>query len=226
MKTVLKIFCSVLLLASCAGLDSQKESDVQAVQVRLSLTDKVQELVVKTQQTVTSALPDEIEGLKSSESVADREKNQRGAGFTKVYTHDDAVVTVFVYNNQEFGISDEVSPVMEMLMDKHLQEFQSMQDSGLYEGVKAGNKKPREFRWRGVKYQVLEAEVQFSQRGEAKKSFLVLGANKDLMSYIRIRYTYPKSRQTEFTKKQPVFTRTVFVAMNGFAQAQKTPAAE
>lgn len=226
MKTVLKIFCSVLLLASCAGIDSQKESDKPAVQVNLSLTDKVQELVVKTQETVTSALPDEIQGLQSTQSVADREKNQRGAGFTKVYALDDAVVTVFVYNNQDFGISDEISPVMEALMDKHLQEFQGMQDSGLYEGVKVGNKKPREFRWRSVKYQVLEADVQFSQRGEAKKSFVVLGANKDLMSYIRIRYTYPKSRQAEFAKKQPVFTRTVFVAMNDFAQAQKTPSAE
>lgn len=224
MKTVLKIFCPILFLASCAGMDSQKESE--AVQVSLSLTDRVQELVVKTQETVTSALPDEIQGLKSTESVADREKNQRGAGFTKVYTQDDAVVTVFVYNNQEFGVSDEISPAMEALMDKHLQEFQSMQDSGLYEGVKTGNKKPREFRWRGVKYQVIEADVQFSQRGEAKKSFLVLGANKDLMSYIRIRYTYLKSRQAEFTKKQPVFTRTVFVTLNDFAQAQKTPMAE
>ena len=115
---------------------------------------------------------------------------------------------------------------MEALMDKHLQEFQSLQDSGLYANVKIGAKKPREFRWLTVKYQVLEADVQFSQREEAKKSLLVLGANKDLMSYVRIRYTYPKSMQAEINKKHGVFTRTVMTALHNFAEAQKNPTAQ
>ena len=96
----------------------------------------------------------------------------------------------------------------------------------MYTNVKAGTKKQREFRWKGVKYQVLEADVQFSQKDEAKKSFLVLGANKDLMSYVRIRYTYPKSKQAEMNKKQGVFTRAVMVGLHDFALAQKTPAAQ
>ena len=65
----------------------------------------------------------------------------------------------------------------------------------------------------------------FRQRDSSKKSLLVLGGHKDLMSYVRIRYTYPKSKQAEINKKHPVFTRTVFTALYDFAMAQKTPVA-
>ena len=34
-----------------------------------------------------------------------------------------AVVTVFLYNNQEFGAKDEITPLTESLMDKHLSEL-------------------------------------------------------------------------------------------------------
>lgn len=222
MNTAFKIFSLTLLLASCAATsDKEKQADV-----KLSLTDRVQAQVVEMQKNVTESLPDEIAGLKSVEPVADREQNQRGAGFTRAYTADDIVATVFVYNNQNFGVPDEIDQNMEALMDKHLQEIQAMQDSGLYSDVKTGTKKPRTFRWRSVNYQVLEADVQFNQRDEAKKSLLVLGTNKDLMTYVRIRYTYPKSKQAEINKKHAVFTRTVFVALHDFAAAQKTPVAQ
>lgn len=46
------------------------------------------------------------------------------------------------------------------------------------------------------------------------------------MTYVRIRYTYPKSKQAEINKKHAVFTRTVFVALHDFAAAQKTPVAQ
>ena len=141
----------------------------------------------------------------------------------RVYVNDDMMATVFIYNNQNFGVSEEVSPVLEALMDKHLQEIQAHQDAGLYSNVKIGTKKQRDFRWKGIKYQVLEADVQFSQKEETKKSFLVLGANKELMSYVRIRYTYPKSKQAVMNKKQGVFTRTVITALQDFAAKQKTP---
>ncbi len=222
MNTAFKIFSLTLLLASCAGVSGNGKQ----ASLKMSLTDRIQAQVVETQRSVTESLPDEIAGLKSVEPVADREQNQRGAGFTRAYTAEDIVATVFIYNNQNFGIPAEINPDMESLMDKHLQEIQAMQDSGLYTDVKTGTKKTRTFRWRGVNYQVLEADVQFSQREEPKKSLLVLGMNKDLMTYVRIRYTYPKSKQAQINKKHPVFTRTVFVALHNFAEAQKTPVAK
>ena len=222
MNTAFKFFSLTLLLASCAAISDKEKSTA----VKVSLTDRVQAQVVEMQKSVTESLPDEIAGLKSVEPVADREQNQRGAGFTRAYTADDIVATVFIYNNQDFGIPSEIDENMEALMDKHLQEIQSMQDSGLYSDVKIGTKKARPFRWRGVNYQVLESDVQFNQRDASKKSLLVLGTNKDLMTYVRIRYTYPKSKQSEINKKHAVFTRTVFVALNDFAVAQKTPVAQ
>ena len=198
MNTAFKIFSLTLLLASCAGVSGNGKQ----ASLNMSLTDRIQAQVVETQRSVTESLPDEIAGLKSVEPVADREQNQRGAGFTRAYTAEDIVATVFIYNNQNFGIPAEINPDMESLMDKHLQEIQAMQDSGLYTDVKTGTKKTRTFRWRGVNYQVLEADVQFSQREEPKKSLLVLGMNKDLMTYVRIRYTYPKSKQAQINKNK------------------------
>ncbi len=222
MNKAFKLFGLTVALAGCAAAPETAKTAA----VRLSLTDRVQAAVVETQQKAAAGLPDEIAGMKSVEPVADREKNQRGAGFTRVYTADDIVATVFVYNNQTFGVPAEITPDMETLMEKHLQEFQAMQDSGLYANVKAGTPKMRTFRWRGVSYQVLESDVKFTQRDEDKASLLVLGANPDLMTFVRIRYTYPKSQQAAAAKKQPVFTRTVFVALHDFAEAQKTPVAE
>ena len=221
MKTALKICAATVLLSACVTTEQTEAPAVQSEPVRLSLIEKVQAVVVEAQKDATEALPEEIAGLKAVESVADREKNQRGAGFTRVYAGDDVVATVFVYNNQNFGISEEADPVLEALMDKHLQEIQAHQDSGLYTNVKIGTKKQRDFRWKGLKYQVLEADVQFSQKEETKKSFLVLGANKELMSYERIRYTYPKSKQSEMNKTQVAFTRTVMTALQNFAAKQK-----
>ena len=225
MKTVFKI-CALAFLLSACGTAEQEETLTVEAEVPLSLIDRVQATVAETQREAMEALPEEIAGLKSVEPVADREKNQRGAGFTRVYTADGIVATVFIYNNQNFNVPEKADADLETLMDKHLKEFQSMQDSGLYTDVKTGNKKPREFRWKSVKYQVLEADVQFSQKDEQKKSLLVLGTNKDLMSYVRIRYTFSQSEQAAVNKKNPVFTRTVMVALNDFAAAQTKPVAE
>ena len=220
MKTVLKLYAATILLSACVETQRTEE---QKISVRPSLTERVQTAVVEMQKQATEALPEEIAGLKSAEPVADREKNQRGAGFTRVYANadNDLMATVFVYNNQNFGVPEEIDPVMEALMDKHLQEFKGLQDSGLYADVKAGETKQRAFWWKSVKYQVLETEVDFSHKEEDKKSLVVLGANKDLMSYVRIRYTYPKSKQAEMNKKQNVFTRTVMAGLHDFAAAQK-----
>ena len=195
MRTVLKFYAATVLLSACGALTllsacaENRPAEEQTAAVRPSLTDRVQSAVTEDQKNGLESLPDEIAGLKTVESVADREKKQRGAGFTRVYTNADGdlMATVFVYNNQNFGVSEEIDPVMEALMEKHLQEFQSLQDSGLYGDVKTGESKPRTFRWKSVKYQVLETPVQFFHKEEEKKSLVVLGANKDLMSYIRIR---------------------------------------
>lgn len=219
MKAILKACVSIALLSACAAVDLPNGNG--KVSSGLSLVDKVQKAVVETQKATMMSLPDEIAGLKAVESVADREKNQRGAGFTRVYANDAVMATVFVYNNQNFGVSAQADEEMEALMDKHLQEFVSLQDSGLYSDVEIGKRKIREFRWSSVKYQVLENDVSFLQKEEPKKSLLVLGANEDLMSYVRIRYTYPKSKRSELNAKHATFTRTVMVALRKFAAAQK-----
>lgn len=220
MKTFLKVFAVTLSLTACAPAVRE---NVVTETVKSPLPDRVQAIVVETQKNAIEALPAEIAGLKSAEPVADREKNQRGAGFTRVYSADDIMATVFVYNNQIFNVSKNTAD-LETLMDKHLQEFQSLKDSGLYANVKTGEKKPRDFRWKRVKYQVLEAYIDFSQKDEAKKSLLVLGANGDLMSYVRIRYTAPKSKLAELNKKQTVFTRAVLSGLHDFAAARTNPA--
>lgn len=223
MKTILKVLPFVFFAASCAGVQSEGDGGMTAIK---PLPDRVQEMVVAVQSDAISALPAEIEGFKSEEPVADREKNQRGAGFTRVYTSGDAVVTVFVYNNREFGVTDGVSFVTERQMDKHLEEFQALQDSGLYENLKTGDKKTREFKWRSVPYAVSEAEVRFTQKDAPKVSFLVLGGNKDLMSFVRIRFTYPKSMQKRMNSKRNAFTRTVMSSLHDFAETLIPPAPE
>ena len=101
-----------------------------------------------------------------------------------------------------------------------------MQDSGLYEHLKTGDKKTREFKWRSVPYAVSEAEVRFTQKGAPKVSFLVLGGNKDLMSFVRIRFTYPKSMQKRMNSKRNAFTRTVMSSLHDFAETLIPPAPE
>lgn len=222
----------LFLLTACANMPVPVSSDEDAAETPVeapkksdALLDKVQELVAKTQEAAISSLPAEITANKSTyktvESVADREKNQKGAGFTRVYGDDDEVViTVFLYNNQEFGMTAEVSPATEALMDKHLQEFSAMQDSGLYDAVNVGEKNVRDLRWAGRKFQVLETPVSFNQREEAKKSYLVLGANPDLLSYVRIRFTYPQGRR-DIERNKNIVTARILNALAVFAKDQK-----
>lgn len=221
MKTVLKVLPLIFLASSCAHVSGSLGSSADE---QSPLPERVQEMVVAVQSDAIEALPAEIAGFTSSEPVADREKNQRGAGFTRVYMLDDAVVTVFLYNNQEFGAKNEITPLTESLMDKHLNEFQAMQDSGLFEDVKIGDKKTREFKWHSVPYAVTEAEINYKQKDEPKTSFLVLGGNSDLMSFVRIRFTYPKTMQRKVSGKKNVFTRTVMSSLHDFAQSLKPKA--
>lgn len=230
----LKALLPVLLLTACANMsvpvsvssdEDAAETPVEAPKKSNALLDKVQELVAKTQEAAISSLPAEITANKSTyktvEAVADREKNQKGAGFTRVYGDDDEVViTVFLYNNQEFGMTAEVSPATEALMDKHLQEFSAMQDSGLYDAVNVGEKNVRDLRWAGRKFQVLEVPVAFNRREEAKKSYLVLGANPDLLSYVRIRFTYPQGRR-DVERNKNIVTARILNALAVFAKDQK-----
>lgn len=222
----------LFLLTACANMPVSVSSDEDAAETPVeapkksdALLDKVQELVAKTQEAAISSLPAEITANKSTyktvEAVADREKNQKGAGFTRVYGDDDEVViTVFLYNNQEFGMTAEVSPATEALMDKHLQEFSAMQDSGLYDSVNVGEKNVRDLRWAGRKFQVLEVPVAFNRREEAKKSYLVLGANPDLLSYVRIRFTYPQGRR-DVEHNKNIVTARILNALAVFAKDQK-----
>lgn len=226
MNKALKFLCATVFLSSCAA--ATVDETTQTVEAKPSLVDRVQAQVVAVERAATEALPDEIAGLKSTDPVADREQNQRGAGFTRVYREDDAengfVATVFVYNNRNFGVDEEITPAVESLMEKHLQEIQALKDSGLYADVKTETPKVRTFRWGGVNYQVIEADVRFTTRDdEEKQSLIVLGANSELMSFIRIRYTYPRSKQARARSKTTFFTRSVFHAAHKFAQAQKTP---
>ncbi len=219
MKRILKSFCLIFLISSCAVQEPLNVLDIPP-EPEKTLTEKVQLLISETQENAMEVLPQEIAGLKSVEKVANREKNQKGAGFTRVYTDGKIVATVFVYNNQDLGISEdlEILSQEEGLMEKHLNEIKTMQDSGLYSDVKISKITQRNFRWRSVPYQVLQASIDFKQKEEDKKSLVVLGVNKDLLSYVRVRYTYPKASQAEMNNKHYVFTRTVFVALNDFTK--------
>ena len=84
----------LFLLTACANMPVPVSSDEDAAETPVeapkksdALLDKVQELVAKTQEAAISSLPAEITANKSTyktvESVADREKNQKGAGFTR-----------------------------------------------------------------------------------------------------------------------------------------------
>lgn len=222
----------LFLLTACANMPVPVSSDEDAAETPVeapkksdALLDKVQELVAKTQEAAISSLPAEITANKSTyktvESVADREKNQKGAGFTRVYGDDtgDVVITVFLYNNLEFGMTAEVSPATEALMDKHLQEFSALQDSGLYDSVNVGEKNVRDLRWSGRKFQVLEVPVAFNQHDDAKKSYVVLGANPDLLSYVRIRFTYPQGRR-DVERNKNIVTARILNALAVFAKEQ------
>ena len=228
----LKALLPLFLLTACANMpvsdspdETAAEQPAEAPKKSDALLDKVQELVAKTQEAAISSLPAEVVANKSTyktvEAVANREKNQKGAGFTRVYGDDtgEVVITVFLYNNLEFGMTAEVSPATETLMDKHLQEFSAMQDSGLYDSVNAGEKNVRDLRWSGRKFQVLEVPVAFNQREEAKKSYLVLGANPDLLSYVRIRFTYPQGRR-DVERNKNIVTARILNALAVFAKEQ------
>lgn len=226
----LKALLPVLLLTACANMPVPVEEEpvaelpAEAPKKSEALLDKVQELVAKTQEAAISSLPAEITANKSTyktvEAVADREQNQKGAGYTRVYGDEDEVfITVFLYSNREYGMTAEVSPATEALMDKHLQEFSAMQDSGLYDAVNVGEKNVRDLRWAGRKFQVLEVPVAFNQHDDAKKSYVVLGANPDLLSYVRIRFTYPQGRR-DVERNKNIVTARILNALAVFAKEQ------
>lgn len=229
----LKALLPVLLLTACANMsvpvsvssdEDAAETPVEAPKKSDALLDKVQELVAKTQEAAISSLPAEITANKSTyktvEAVADREQNQKGAGYTRVYGDEDEVfITVFLYSNREYGMTAEVSPATEALMDKHLQEFSALQDSGLYDSVNVGEKNVRDLRWSGRKFQVLEVPVAFNQHDDAKKSYVVLGANPDLLSYVRIRFTYPQGRR-DVERNKNIVTARILNVLAVFAKEQ------
>ena len=123
MKTVWKLYAATVLLSACGAVSllsacaETQQAEERKLVVQPSLTDRIQAAVTEEQKNGLEALPEEIAGLKSVEPVADREKNQRGAGFVRVYADGDLMATVFVYNNRNFGVSEEIDPVMEALMD-------------------------------------------------------------------------------------------------------------
>ena len=217
----LKYFLLIFVLGSCALDQEAKQAPI--LKETASLAEQVHALVVGRQEKAVNALSPEIASFVSSEPVASREKNQKGAGFTRVYQYGDgeAIATVFIYNNQDFGITGEITPAMEALMDRHLSEMQAMQDSGLYTQVKIGAQKTREFKARGIKYQVLETDVAFVQKDEPKISYFALGGNRELMSFIRIRITYPRAIRARMQENRTVFVREVFRELNEFASGDQ-----
>ena len=180
------------------------------------LFDRVQSDIAAAEGEAIAALPSVIEEFTASGPVADRESNQRGAGFTRVYTDEsgEIVVTVFIYNNQDLGLTDDITPAAEALLDRHLQEIKQMESSGLYSDVKIGDRRaPRELRWRREKFRIIEGDAQFVQNDERKMTVVMLASDKRLMSYVRVRFTYPRETRWKIEEKKGRFMATVLYAL-------------
>lgn len=186
-----------------------------------TLADRIQVVIAETQKEAIASLPSEIEGFTGTTDVADREANQKGAGFTRVYTdlNKDVVITVFVYNNQDIVLTDDVTTSVQELLDKHLQEVKAMEKSGLYSGVKIAERTAaRDLRWRREKFRVIEGDALFVQNNEKKKTVIMLASDKRLMSYVRVRFTYPREQRWKVEEKKSRFMATVLFALREFTK--------
>ena len=186
-----------------------------------TLADRIQVVIAETQKEAVASLPSEIEGFTGTSDVADREANQKGAGFTRVYTdlNKDVVITVFVYNNQDIVLTDDVTASVQELLDKHLQEVKAMEKSGLYSGVKIAERTTaRDLRWRREKFRVIEGDALFVQNNEKKKTVIMLASDKRLMSYVRVRFTYPRDQRWKVEEKKSRFMATVLFALREFTK--------
>ena len=186
-----------------------------------TLADRIQVVIAETQKEAVASLPSEIEGFTGTADVADREANQKGAGFTRVYTdlNKDVVITVFVYNNQDIVLTDDVTASVQELLDKHLQEVKAMEKSGLYSGVKIAERTAaRDLRWRREKFRVIEGDALFVQNNEKKKTVIMLASDKRLMSYVRVRFTYPRDQRWKVEEKKSRFMATVLFALREFTK--------
>ena len=186
-----------------------------------TLADRIQVVIAETQKEAVASLPSEIEGFTGTTDVADREANQKGAGFTRVYTdlNKDVVITVFVYNNQDIVLTDDVTTSVQELLDKHLQEVKAMERSGLYSGVKIAERTAaRDLRWRREKFRVIEGDALFVQNNEKKKTVIMLASDKRLMSYVRVRFTYPRDQRWKVEEKKSRFMATVLFALREFTK--------
>ncbi len=190
-------FLLVFCLASCAAdTDGFHGADAVVPAHIPSLTEKVQKLVVAQQENYLENLPDEISSLKADGGISVYEKNNRGAGFSRAYKNEDGsqMLTVFVYNGFDFGVSDGVTEQAKTAFDAALSRFKTYEDTGLYKQVKIADPLTREMKSRtGKAYEFLRTTVSFVRDGERRVSYVALIPSRKLMSYVRLQLTYPNS---------------------------------
>ena len=192
MKKFFPVFFSFFLLAGCVHVSGDAEPPLTAAPPP-SLAERLQNTVTAEQRKMMALLPDVIGGLTDENGVSDYEKNKKGAGYSRLYESDGKLLTVFIGNNNSFTIKDGATPEAAEAMQKFLDEFKTYQDTGLYRRMKIEDVAEKEMTVGGKTYAFLRTTVSFEVKGEKKVTYIALIPNEKLLSYIRIRLTYPAS---------------------------------
>lgn len=190
----------VFFLSACAL--NQFEGGVSPEE-HLTLVDKIQKQIVEYEEQAVLKLPNSLKDINEKDvffaqgEIADRELNQKGAGFIKSYETEDhaTLLTIFVYNNLEYGFSKELTLNLEELMGKHLAEIQMYQSTGISENVKLGKVEKAEIKWKKRVFKLLEASATYEKEGEDKKTYVMLASVPELFSYVRLRFTYDNNKK-------------------------------
>jgi len=192
MKKILSATLSLLLLAGCVHASGNAEPPEVAGPLP-SLAERLQNTVTAEQRKMIALLPDTIGGLTDKKGVSDYEKNKKGAGYSRLYEGDGKILTVFIGNENSFTVKDGVTPEAGDVMQKFLDEFTTYQETGLYRRMKIDDIAEKEMTVGGKTYAFLRTTVSFEMKGEKKVTYIALIPNEKLLSYIRIRLTYPAS---------------------------------
>lgn len=211
-----KFFLLFVFFLSACALNQSENGDLS--EGYLTLGDKIQNQIVEYEEQAVLKLPDSLKDISEKDvffaqgEIANREQNQKGAGFIKSYETEDhsTLLTVFVYNNLEYGFSYEISPNLEELMSKHLSEIQMYQSTGIGENVKLGKVEKTEIKWKKKVYKLLETSAVYEKDGDDKKTYVMLASVPELFSYVRLRFTYDnnkKSRSFVESKRRVLMAR-------------------
>lgn len=214
-KNIFLSFLTALAFVSGCSHQPLNETGEQQQAVKVpTLVERVQSTITVEQKKVIDSLPDNIAGLIDENGVADYEKKHKGAGYSRTYEANGKMLTVFVGNNTEFGIEDGITPEAHATMENLLKELNDYQETGLYRHVKIDAVQEKEMTVSGKKYAFLRVTASFERQGERKVTYIALIPSKKLLSYLRIRLTYPMSFRA--TKLQNESLKAVMNAVADF----------